>query len=258
VKIIKTLKETAVEVKPAKAKSSSVAGKTQPANVNELESSLMKAIDSQLESSNGTFWKQSGGFAPSSTNQCARYMVYRFRGYEQVVDFSGRTRRIFDLGNRAEEFLRDMFENLGILLDEQIAVEIESPPVRGFADFLIDWDGPKPVECKSINEAGFVWRKNYRKPKDEHYRQLQFYLEAMDMDEGFVVYICKNDSAMLPLLIKRDKEFMDKILKKYAKIYKVYQDGNLPVRPYKQTSEKCQRCDARDYCWADTEEGIKV
>lgn len=254
-KIIKTLKESPVELKPKKKKT---AGKTEPANVNELEVSLMSAIDSQLEKSNGTFWKQSEGFAPSSTNQCPRYMVYRFRGFEQKVEFSGRTRRIFDLGNRAEEFLRDMFQNLGILIDEQIPVEIESPPVRGFADFLIDWDGPKPVECKSINEAGFVWRKNYRKPKDEHYRQLQFYLEAMDMDQGFVVYICKNDSAMLPLLINRDKEFISKVLDKYARIYKVYQDGNIPARPYKQTSEKCQRCDAREYCWSDTEEGIKM
>lgn len=252
-KIIKTLKETAVEIKPKKS-----AGKTVPANVNELETSLMNAIDSQLEQSNGTFWKQSEGFAPSSTNQCSRYMVYRFRGFEQKVDFSGRTRRIFDLGNRAEEFLGDMFRNLGILLDEQIAVEIESPPVRGFADFLIDWDGPKPVECKSINDAGFVWRKNYRKPKDEHYRQLQFYLEAMDMEEGFVIYICKNDSNMLPLLVKRDKVFMEKILKKYDKLYKVYQNGDLPLRPYKPSSENCQRCDAKEYCWADPEEGIKV
>ncbi len=254
-KILKTLKDTAVEIKPAKAKS---AGKTTPADVNELETSLMSAIDSQLEKSNGKFWKQSGSFAPSSTNQCPRYMVYRMRGFEQEVNFSGRTRRIFDLGNRAEEFLKDIFENLGILLDEQIPVEISDPPVRGFADFLIDWDGPKPVECKSINEAGFVWRKNYRKPKDEHYRQLQFYLEAMDMDEGFVVYICKNDSAMLPLLIKRDKPFMDRILAKYAKIYKVYQEGNIPLRPYKSSSEKCQRCDAKTYCWADEEEGIKL
>lgn len=252
-KVIKTLKENRVEIKSKKT-----SGKTKPADVNELEVSLMKAIDSQLENSNGVFWKQSGSFAPSSTNQCPRYMVYRFRGFDQKIDFSGRTRRIFDLGNRAEDFLGDMFKNLGILLDEQIPVEIEDPPIRGFADFLIDWDGPKPVECKSINEAGFVWRKNYRKPKDEHYRQLQFYLESMNMEQGFIVYICKNDSAMLPLLVNRDKDFISKVLDKYAKIYKVYQDGNIPVRPYKQTSEKCQRCDAHDYCWADTEEGIKM
>lgn len=253
--LIKTLKSSAVEEVKGKSKS---AGKIVPADENELETSLMTAIDNQLELSNGKFWKQSESFAPSSTNQCPRYMVYRMKGFEQQIEFSGRTRRIFDLGNRAEEFLRDIFDNLGILVDEQIPVEISDPPVRGFADFLIDWGGLKPVECKSINEAGFSWRRNYRKPKDEHYRQLQFYLEAMDMEEGFVIYICKNDSNMLPLLVKRDREFMAKIFKKYDKIYKVFKDGNIPVRPYKQTSEKCQRCDARDYCWVDPEEGVTL
>lgn len=251
IKILKS--STPVEIKTKKAP-----GKIEPANVNQLEVSLVEAIDKQLEAANGSFWKQSGGFAPSSTNQCPRYMVYRLKGFEQQTEFSGRTRRIFDLGNRVEDFLGDTFRSLGVLLDEQIEVKIDEPPVRGFCDFLIDWDGPKPVECKSINEAGFVWRKNYRKPKDEHFRQLQFYLEAMDMEEGFVVYICKNDSAMLPLLVKRDREFMEKILKKYDKIYQVYKDGNIPLKPYKETSEKCRRCDAKAYCWADEEEGIKV
>jgi hypothetical protein len=254
VSFIKTLKSaTPVEIKTKKQ-----TAKTQPADVNELEQSLVKAIDKQLEAANGTFWKQSDTFAPSGTNQCARYMVYRLKGFQQQIDFSGRTRRIFDIGNRVEDFLGETFLSLGILLDEQIEIKIEDPPVRGFCDFLIDWDGPKPVECKSINDAGFVWRKNYRKPKDEHYRQFQFYLEAMDMDEGFLIYICKNDSAMLPLLIKRDPVFIAKTLKKYDKIYKVFKDGNIPVRPYKETSEKCQRCDARSHCWSDGEEGIKV
>jgi len=252
--LIKTLKTSAAPVDTKKT----TKNKAKPQDVNELETSLMEAIDKQLELSNGSFWKQSNSFAPSSTNQCPRYMIYRLRGFEQKVEFSGRTRRIFDLGNRAEDFLGDMFRNLGILLDEQIPVSIDSPPVHGFADFLIDWDGPKPVECKSINDAGFMWRRNYRKPKDEHYRQLQFYLEAMDMEEGFVIYICKNDSNMLPLLVKRDREFMQKILKKYDKIYKAFENDQIPLRPYKQTSEKCQRCDAREYCWNDAEEGIKL
>jgi CRISPR/Cas system-associated exonuclease Cas4 (RecB family) len=252
--LIKTLKTNA----PPEKKAAAASKKITPSNVDELEVSLMKAIDAQLELSNGKHWKQSESFAPSSTNQCPRYMVYRMRGFEQQVEFSGRTRRIFDLGNRAEDFLKDMFDNLGILIDEQVPVEIDSPPVRGFADFIIEWDGPKVVECKSINDAGFSWRRNYRKPKDEHYRQIQFYLEALDMEEGFVIYICKNDSNMLPLLVKRDREFIDKLFKKYDKIYQVFKNGNIPSRPYKQSSEKCQRCDARDYCWSDPEEGIKL
>lgn len=225
----------------------------------DLEIALVDAIDELFESSNGKIWKQSNSFAPSNTNQCARYAVYRLRGFEQRVSFSGQTRRIFDFGNRVEDMMEGIFDDLGILVDKQLEINIEDPvPIRGFIDFVVDWDGPKVVECKSINEAGMIWRRQSHKPTDAHYRQIQFYLHAMGYNEGFVLYVGKNDSSILPLLTVKDDKFIEKTLKKYAKIYKVYQEGNIPVRPYKETSDKCVRCDAREWCWADTEVGVKI
>jgi hypothetical protein len=60
------------------------------------------------------------------------------------------------------------------------------------------------------------------------------------------------------LLVKRDDVFLENTFNKYARIYKVFKDGNLPARPYKNTSQNCQRCDAFTHCWADKEEGIPV
>jgi len=230
-----------------------------PDDVLDLETSLQKAISDKLEASNGTFWKQSNSFAPSSTNQCPRFAVYRFRGYQQEISILGQTRRIFDLGNRIEDAVQVMFYDLGILKDSQVEMNITDPaPVRGYIDFIIDWDGEKVVECKSINEAGFAYRRAYHKPKDEHYRQLQFYLHSQNHDSGFVFYYCKNDSAILPLLVKRDDKFIEKTLDKYAKIFKVFKDGNLPERPYKKESQNCSRCDAFTHCWTDKEVGVPV
>jgi hypothetical protein len=224
-----------------------------------LEKSLVDAISGNLEASNGTFWKQSNSFAPSSTNQCPRYAVYRFRGYQQEISFLGQTRRLFDLGNRIEDAVGQMFTDLGILVDSQIEMNIHDPaPVRGYIDFIIDWDGEKVVECKSINEAGFAYRKAYHKPKDEHYRQIQFYLLSQNHDSGFLFYYCKNDSAILPLLVKRDDKFIETTMNKYAKIFKVFKDGNIPERPYKKESQNCSRCDAFTHCWSDQENGIPV
>jgi hypothetical protein len=225
----------------------------------DLEKSLIKAIDSKLEASNGVFWKQSNGFAPSNSNQCPRFAVYRFRGYQQQNNILGQTRRIFDLGNRVEDAVGALFEDLGILVDSQVELDITDPvPIRGFIDFIIDWDGEKPVECKSINEAGFAYRKAYHKPKDEHFRQLQFYLYGKGYDSGFLLYYSKNNSEILPLLVKRDDEFLEKTFSKYKRIYKVYEEGNLPERPYKKTSQKCEWCDAFDHCWSDNEVGVEL
>lgn len=243
-----------VEKKPSKKSETAI-----PEDTLNLESSLIKAIDAKLEASNGTFWKQSESFAPSNTNPCPRFAVYRMRGYQQDISILGQTRRIFDLGNRVEDAVGALFEDIGILRDSQVELNITDPvPIRGFIDFMIEWDGIKPVECKSINEAGFAYRKAYHKPKDEHFRQLQFYLYGTGCQSGFLIYYSKNNSELLPLLVQRDDTFLENTFNKYARIYKVFKDGNLPARPYKKTSQNCQRCDAFSHCWADKEEGIPV
>lgn len=252
--LVKNLK--ALQPEPKKPKK---LAEVTPEDVLDLEKSLVSAISDKLESSNGTFWKQSNSFAPSSTNQCPRFAVYRFRGYQQENTILAQTRRIFDLGNRIEDAVGQMFTDLGVLVDSQIEMNITEPaPVRGYIDFIIDWDGEKVVECKSINEAGYAYRKVYHKPKDEHFRQIQFYLLSQNHDSGFVFYYCKNDSAILPILVKRDDQFIEKTLNKYAKIFKVFKDGNLPERPYKKESQNCSRCDAFTHCWTDQEQGIPV
>jgi len=234
-------------------------GTVTPADVLDLEKSLVDAIDAKLEASNGVHWKQSESFAPSNTNPCSRFAVYRMRGYQQETTILGQTRRIFDLGNRVEDAVGDMLKDIGVLIDSQLPLEITDPvPIKGYIDFLIDWDGPKVVECKSINEAGFAFRSAYHKPKDEHFRQLQFYMYGMNHDSGFLFYYSKNNSAILPLLVKRDNEFIESTFNKYKKIYEVFKNGDLPARPYKQTSQNCQRCDASAHCWSDKEEGVAV
>lgn len=249
---LKTTKQT--DKKPAKKVESAI-----PKDVLDLEKSLVRAIDDKLEASNGTFWKQSNSFAPSNTNQCARFAVYRMRGYQQQNSILGQTRRIFDLGNRVEDAVGAMFEDIGILRDSQIELNITEPvPIRGFIDFMIEWDGIKPVECKSINEAGFAYRKAYHKPKDEHYRQIQFYLYGTNSDSGFLIYYSKNNSELLPLLVKRDDQFLETTLSKYKRIYDVFNKGEIPERPYKKTSQKCEWCDAFDHCWSDKEVGVEL
>ena len=252
--LITSLKSESVEKKPKKV----AKNKVEPQEPDNLELSLVKAIDDFLESSNGVFDKQSNTFAPSSSNQCGRYAVYRFRGYKQKSEFSAQTRRIFDLGNGVEDIVEKLLDSIGILVDSQIEINIEDPPIRGYIDFMIDWNGLKPVECKSINETGFLYRKSYHKPTDNHFRQLQCYLAATGSDSGFLMYYNKNNSALLPLLVKKDDVFLEKLFAKYAKIYEVHKNGDIPVRPYKQTSANCKKCDAYDHCWADSEVGVEI
>ena len=223
-----------------------------------LEDKLVNAIDVYLTKKNDKDFKRADGFHPSYTNQCPRYWVYLFRGVSVEPTFSGHTYRIFDNGHAVHDRLYSYLEGLGILLEEEIPVEHEDPPIRGTADGIIDWDGRKLIELKSISQEGFHYRSLHNKPKDDHIRQAQIYMRCLDLDDGFVIYENKNNQTILPIYLERDDVFIDKLFDKYRKWYQAFEDDLLPTRPYKITSPKCQNCDAKAFCWSDNDEGTKL
>lgn len=217
----------------------------------ELESSLVDAIDLHLAKRNAPVIKKVNGFHPSYTNQCARYWHYLFEGTEVTTSFNPQTYRIFDNGHAVHERLYSYLREMGILVAEEIPVTYDNPPIEGTADGIIDLDGHKLIELKSISNEGFHYRSIYKKPKDEHFRQAQIYMRCLDLPSGFVIYENKNNQEILPIFIERDDAFIDKLFKKYANIYEGFLKGEKPERPYKQSSAKCAACDLQDKCWND-------
>lgn len=219
----------------------------------DLETMLVEMIDQSLEKRNSSTYKKVGGFHPSYTNQCARYWYYLFQGIEVETHFSPQTHRIFDNGHRVHDRLYGYFRDLGILVAEEIPVHNETPPIEGTADGIIDIHGNKLIELKSISMEGFHYRELYKKPKDDHYRQAQIYMRCLDLPSGFVIYENKNNQNILPIYIERDDAFIDKLFKKYDKIYSDFLNSKKPTQPYKRTSANCSGCDLAKHCWADIE-----
>jgi len=223
-----------------------------------LEEKLVKAFDDYLFDKNKADFKRVDGFHPSYTNQCPRYWVYLFRGVAIEPTFTGHTYRIFDNGHAVHERLYSYMRDMGILLHEEISVKHDEPPITGTADGIIEWNGEKLIELKSISQEGFHYRQLHNKPKDDHIRQSQIYMRCLDLEDGFVIYENKNNQQILPIYVKRDDVYVDKLFKKWTKWYQAFLDDKLPVRPYKITSPKCQNCDAKAFCWGDNEESVKL
>jgi len=213
---------------------------------------LCEKIDLSFTNRNEKIVKKVVGFHPSYTNQCARYWFYLFKGVEMSPSFSPQTYRIFDNGHAVHERLYGYFREMGILLEEEIPVKWDSPPITGTADGVIDFYGPKLIELKSISSEGFEYRKIYNKPKDDHFRQAQIYMKCLDLQQAFVIYENKNNQTILPILIDRDDEFINKLFKKYEKFYKNFVEDTIPEQPYKITSKNCSSCDLYSLCWNDT------
>lgn len=224
-------------------------------SADDLEEELIYSIDTSFSKRNQPVFKQVDGFHPSYTNQCARYWYYLFNGAELTTSFSAQTYRIFDNGHAVHDRIYSYFREMGILVAEEIPVSHDSPPISGTADGIIDFYGNKLIELKSISMEGFEYRRLYKKPKDEHFRQAQIYMRCLDLDSGFVIYENKNNQSIMPILIERDDDFIDDLFKKYSKIYKNYQEGIKPKRPYKSISSKqCSQCDLRNMCWSEIDE----
>lgn len=221
--------------------------------------SLMEAYE-KLLSKDKKFWKESKTLTASNTNPCLRFMGYRFFGYEHHDNISAQLQRIFDNGHAVHERITKYTEALGIVKAVEHEFRIEDPvPMHGFIDLLIDWNGTIPVEIKSINEAGFMYRKSFNKPSDDHFRQIQIYMHALDADRGVVLYENKSSQEILAISVKRDDKYLERLFKKYRAVYSAYKEGNLSIRPYKRTSQACQRCSAQAYCWdVDSEVGVKI
>ncbi len=211
---------------------------------------LLKSIDDHLEKRNSPVIKKVGGFHPSYTNQCARYWYYLFQGTEMTTTFLPQTYRIFDNGHAVHDRLYSYLREIGILVAEEIPVTHEDPPIEGTADGIINLDGHKLIELKSISNEGFHYRKLHNKPKDDHFRQAQIYMRCLDLPSGLVIYENKNNQEILPIFIERDDEFIDKLFKKYRGIYEAYLKQEIPTQPYKRSSAKCADCALADKCWS--------
>ena len=216
----------------------------------ELVEELNKSIDDYLAARNTPEQKKVGGFHPSYTNQCARYWYYLFEGTEMTPSFKSQTYRLFDNGQAVHERLYTYLRGMGILVAEEIPVSHESPPIEGTADGIIDLNGHKLIELKSISNEGFHYRKLHNKPKDDHIRQAQIYMRCLDLPSGFVIYENKNNQEILPIYIERDDTFIDKLFKKYTGIYEAFLAKEIPTQPYKRSSAKCADCNLAEKCWS--------
>lgn len=215
-----------------------------------LAESLVKGLDRFLIEKNIPQFRQYTDFHPSSTNLCKRWAYLRFEGAEVEKKIPPRLQRIFDNGHDVHARYQRYFEEMGILIEAEKEIKITDPvPIKGSVDGILNWTEHIPYELKSISPERFEFRRAYKKPDENTYRQAQLYVYALDHDSIFVIYENKGTQEILIFHIPRDDEFIKKELRRLTKIWEMYQSGLRPKRPYARESKHCQDCDLEKYCW---------
>jgi len=178
---------------------------------------LLENLETHLTGENTP--PRAGVFHPSQLGQkCDRLLYLGYNGHLTSYTIVPKLTRIFGCGSSLEDRVAKYFTDMGILKDRELPVKLDSPPLSGRIDFIIQHGehGPMPVELKSINNLGFG--KLTSAPKPEHLVQLQLYLSLWPVQYGTVLYENKDNQDLKAFLVEYDKDLIDSILDRCKRI----------------------------------------
>lgn len=225
-------------------------------NVDALGELLAEAY---LEQRRESKYTRKETFSPSSLGYgnatCARYWKIAFDGADFVEKGDATGVAIMSNGTEGHARLEQVFEDAGILEAKEVEIRLEDPPVRGYIDLIVNFQGDRMIgEIKTTRTEAFQYRWQTGKPKENNLLQLLIYMKAQNCDKGFLLYEDKNTQEFLIIPVEMNAEniaFMEESFDWLRKVRKAWEDGEVPNRPFMARNKICQKCPVQLTCWAD-------
>jgi CRISPR/Cas system-associated exonuclease Cas4 (RecB family) len=197
-------------------------------------------------------------FSPSSFYDkghgvCPRYWYLAFSGADFEYTHNYQSLLTMTNGSGAGERIASYFKEAGLLVEAEREVVLEDPPIRGFIDLVVNWQGEEMIgEVKTTRTEAFQWRAMNMQPPGYQLVQLLIYMYVENKDKGFFVIEDKNDHSMLILPIKMTderRELAEYIFDWMRTTRKSFEAGQLPTRPFTRRSKNCKSCPIAKTCW---------
>lgn len=217
------------------------------------------------------------------TMNCPRRWYIAFSGaeYDETADALGVANMAH--GVAVHDRLQELFEEAGIVIQNEREMKVEYPPIRAFIDSIVEIDGIQAVvEIKSTRDESFVHRKFSGNPMPYHLYQLLLYMHFEKIDQGCLLYENKNDNTFLTIPVRmndrtrkivkdciewletvwdnwnQDADFVE-ITKSEEVVVREELESvsyeNLPTRPFTKRSKECKSCPVFNECWNKLEDG---
>lgn len=200
--------------------------------------------------------QQKKTFAPStiafSHGECPRYWYLAFEGavFEDNADAYGGAN--MTNGTKSHERIQQAMDDAGILKDSEFKVTWEDPPIFGFGDVILDWDGKDLLgEIKTMPSEGFEYRKAAGKPKLGHLIQLLIYMRILNKTEAVLIYENKNNHDLLVIPVEINDYYIQWVNQTFdwmKTVRKAWEDKKLPEKNYRSNSKICKTCPIRSTC----------
>lgn len=223
-------------------------------------------IEQQYLKDNKTGHKQKQTFSPSSiggySGICPRYWFLAFQGAMFVDNNDALGIANMKNGTAAHSRIEKLLTESGIPVDVEVEIKLQDPPIRGFVDMILEWNGEIVVgEFKTTRQEVFGIRQTSMKPSAQHLIQLLIYLRATNNKSGFLLYENKNDNSILVIPVvmnERNEKILDGVFEWLREVRANWERGTLPERPFTKRSKECKGCAVFDACWTGPKGDILI
>lgn len=214
--------------------------------------------------------KKKTTFAPSGLGygkgRCPRFWYYAFEGVYWEDKNNYRSIRNMENGidrhTRFEALMNEMDAEILIANEEEVLSD--DPPVRGFIDSQIQWQGKRwIVEFKTKPTSKFRKLRAAGKPPLYNVIQMLVYMHIKRFKYGMLVYEDKDKHDMYAVPIAMEGSIKDYTKDLVAWMNEVYEtvtgdDKQLPKRAFTEKSKECKYCPVKKICWDDEEGEVEI
>jgi CRISPR/Cas system-associated exonuclease Cas4 (RecB family) len=195
-------------------------------------------------------------FAPSGlgySGSCPRYWYYAFNGAKFEYDTTAPAMANMEAGSASGERLAKVLDKMGILVEAEKPAHYENPPIGGYIDAIVTWQGQEVVvEVKTTQDS--TWNRRVIDDKVPGYQlvQLLIYMYTEQKDRGFFLTENKNTNEIWIKPVKmtdKHKELVENIFEWMRVVKKNADEGELPTRGFNKSSMQCKGCAVRSTCW---------
>lgn len=196
-------------------------------------------------------------FAPSTVayghGECPRYWYIAFDGAEFSDNADAYGAANMTAGTKSHERIQEAMGNVeGFLTDVEFKITHVDPPIFGFGDVMLNWDGKELLgEIKTMPQEGFEYRKAAGKPKLGHLVQLLIYMKILNKTEAVLIYENKNNHELLILPVEMSDyytKWVDGTFNWLRSVRKAWADRTMPEKNYRSNSRICKSCPVKATC----------
>jgi CRISPR/Cas system-associated exonuclease Cas4 (RecB family) len=195
-------------------------------------------------------------FAPSGlgySGSCARYWYYAFNGAKFEYDTDAKAMANMNAGTQAGQRIAEVLDKAGLLVDDEVAIRHNDPPIFGYVDAMVRWKGEViPCEVKTTKQETWNYRAINNMVPGYQMLQLLIYMYVTGKDRGFFLTENKNTHEIFILPVKMTEEYKALVEKTFdwmRMVKKNADEGELPTRPFTKSSMQCKGCPVRNTCW---------